>query len=302
VVSDRGVCLAANASFVLTFNGAENEVKAAGKPAQRVVGRRLLDLFPEDGPVNAAFHRQFPQMLIAREGSAECCLSSPEGEVLWLEVRARPVEWAGLPAVMLTCADVSALRRTREQLERVTSEDCATGLLSRQGMERLLSRKVECAFRDRTPLSLIMLDVDGLRKINEVEGYAAADHALKALAAALKDILSGELAGTPPEVVGRWGGDEFMVLTFRSGPAARALANILRDRVHGGAFDLENAMTLSVGVAELRGDMDVSAFVGAAFDAMTAARRSGGNRTVLAEERGTVPGLERDFNRRDGTS
>ena len=67
---------------------------------------------------------------------------------------------------------------------------------------------------------------------------------------------------------------------------ARALANTLRERVHGGAFNGGDAMTLSVGVAELREDMDVSTFVGAAFDAMAAARRSGGNRTVLSGKDG----------------
>lgn len=285
VVNSHGVCVAANAPFILSFG--ETDPAGEAKHAKKVVGSRLSELIPEDCPENIAFHRQFSQLLPAREGALECRLSGPEGEVLRLEVRLRPVDWAGLSATMLTCEDVTALRRTQEQLERATSVDCATGILNRQGMERLTARRVERAFRDRTPLSLILLDVDGLRRMNETEGYAAVDRMLKTLPTVLKEVLaerSGDVR-TGEEVIGRWGGDEFMVLTSRPGAAARTLANALRDRAHAGAFNSGAAMTLSVGVAELREDMDVSTFVAAAFDAMTAARRSGGNRTVLDIER-----------------
>ncbi|MCR4818931.1 MAG: diguanylate cyclase [Fretibacterium sp.] len=279
VVNDRGVCLAANAPFILSFS----EAKAEEQAAARVVGARLLDLIPEDCPENIVLHRQFPKLLMARQGTLKCRLSGQDGEVQWLDIHVRPVEWGGLSAVMLTCEDMSALHRAQEQLERVTSVDYATGVLNRQGMERLIARRVERAFRDKTPLSLILLDIDDLRRMNEKEGYAALDRALKVLPATLKEVLSerGGDSRMGEEVVGRWGGDEFMVLTSRSGTAARALANVLRDRAHGGAFNGENAMTLSVGVTELCEDMDVSTFVAAAFEAMTAARRSGGNRTVL---------------------
>ncbi len=288
VVDGHGVCLAANALFILSFSGTgtagKDSPQAALKPAPRVAGSRLLDLIPEDSPENAAFHRRFPEVLPERSGALECRLTSPEGEVLRLEVRLQPVEWAGLPAVMLTFRDRTALCRAQEQLERVTSVDYATGVLNRQGMERLMGRRVESAFRDRTPLSLILFDVDGLRRMNETQGYAVADCVMKALPAALKRVTEerGGDVRSGGEVIGRWGGDEFAILTSRSGASARTLANVLRDMAHGGAFSGDIPISLSAGVAELREDMDVSGLVGAAFDAMAAARRCGGNRTVLA--------------------
>ncbi len=86
--------------------------------------------------------------------------------------------------------------------------------------------------------------------------------------------------------MGRWGGDEFMVLTPRSASTAWLLASSLREIAQGGSFEQEGAVTLSIGVAELNGEMDLGAFVGAAYDAMVAAKRSGGNRTVMAGEQG----------------
>ena len=265
IVNDRGVCLAANSLFILSPGG-----------GAEVAGRPLLDLIPKEPAVNEAFHRQFRSLLLVREGALECRIPGDDGELTWLEVRGRPVEWNGFRAVLLTCEDATRLRRTREQLERCTSVEPASGILSRQGMERLLVREVERALGDRSALSLIVMDIDGLHRMNETRGYAAADRALKILMDALKNTLS------PRDIPGRWGGDEFVVLSPGPAPAACALANLLRDMAHNGAFDRENALTLSIGVAELSRDMDIPAFVGAAWDAMASARKAGGNRTVVA--------------------
>ena len=265
VINEHGVCLAANAPFILSLN-------AAGE----VVGARLLSLIPSDNPINAEFHKKFPEVLLAREGILECRLSAEDGDLMWLEVRARPLEWAGFRAVLLTCEDVTRLRRTREQLQRVAVTDRATGVMNRQGMERIMAHEMERALRDHTPLSLMIMDIDGFRRMNETRGYAATELLLKTLTASRKNMLSSD------DVLGRWGGDEFMVLTPQSGEAARLLANSLREMAHGGNFDSGGAVTFSVGVAQFKVEMDLSSLVGTAYDAMVAAKRGGGNRTVLA--------------------
>ena len=84
VVNERGVCLAANAPFILALDARE-----------KVVGSRLLDLIPRDGPANADFHEKFPDVLQAREGRLSCRLSSRDGDLTWFEVGVRPLEWAG---------------------------------------------------------------------------------------------------------------------------------------------------------------------------------------------------------------
>ena len=267
VVNERGVCLAANAPFILALDARE-----------KVVGSRLLDLIPRDGPANADFHEKFPDVLQAREGRLSCRLSSRDGDLTWFEVGVRPLEWAGFRAALLTCEDVTLLRRTQEQLQRAAVTDRSTGVLNRQGMERVLSREMERAVRDKTPLSLMIMDIDGFRRLNESKGYAAAELVLKTLIALCQGLLAVE------DVIGRWGGDEFMVLTPRSSEAARLLADSMRDLAHSGSFGAEGALTLSVGIAQFRAEMDLSSLVGAAYDAMVRAKRSGGNRAVTAED------------------
>ncbi|WP_208873900.1 GGDEF domain-containing protein, partial [Fretibacterium fastidiosum] len=151
-------------------------------------------------------------------------------------------------------------------------------VLNRQGMERVLSREMERAVRDKTPLSLMIMDIDGFRRLNESRGYVAAELILKTLIALCQGLLAVE------DVIGRWGGDEFMVLTPRSSEAARLLADSMRDVAHSSSLGVEGALTLSVGIAQFRAEMDLSSLVGAAYDAMVRAKRNGGNRAVTAED------------------
>ncbi len=266
VVSRQGNCLAANERFFAALSL---------DPAV-LLGKPLTELPLADDPLNADFPGRLGELLRAGGGALEFRVSTSQGELLWLDVRGRPVQWGGADAVLLTCTDVTLLRRTQEQLRRVAVTDRTTGLLNRQGMERVLVTELERAARYRGSLCLLFMDIDDFRRLNETRGYAASDRALKTLMAALKNILR------PTDFLGRWGGDEFMVLTPQPAAAARQLADALRDTARNGVFDRENAISLSVGVAEFSREMDVSAFVGAAYDAMTAAKKDGGDRTVLA--------------------
>ena len=101
--------------------------------------------------------------------------------------------------------------------------DRTTGLLNREGMEQVLVKELERAARYRESLSLLFMDVDDFRRFNEVRGYMASDGALKALVTALKNLLR------PTDFLGRWGGDEFVILTPQQESAACQLADIIRE-------------------------------------------------------------------------
>jgi diguanylate cyclase (GGDEF)-like protein len=174
--------------------------------------------------------------------------------------------------------DNTKLRRTEEQLKRVSTTDASTGTLNRQGMERALGTEMERAVRYRGSLAIIMLDIDGFRQLNERLGYSASDRVLRDLASAMKSRIN------MTDFLGRWGGDEFMILTPLPLAAAAQLAEKLRDMVQHMTFGEDSHLTLSGGIAAFNKSMDVSSFVGAAYDAMLDAKISGGNRTVQARE------------------
>lgn len=266
VVDKQGNCLAANERLgsVLSLDPAA----LSGKP--------LTKLPLADEPQNADFTERLGELLRAGEGSLEFRVSTARGDLLWLDAQGRSVDWDGAGAVLLTCRDVTLLRRTQEQLRRIAVTDRTTGLLNRQGMEQVLVTELERAARYKGALCLLFMDIDNFRGLNETRGYAASDRALKTLMTALKNNLR------PTDFLGRWGGDEFMLLTPQPEAAARQLADVLRDTARNGIFDREDSISLSVGVAQFSREMDLSSFVGAAYDAMVAAKKAGGDCTILA--------------------
>ena len=266
LVDREGACLAANRRFY----------EALGLAPDLFVGKSLDGLPLADDPLNDGFPDRLRELLRTGEGTLELRAGTGQGDLLWLELRARSMTWEGTDALILTCADTTLLHRTQEQLRRVAVTDRTTGLLNREGMEQVLVKELERAARYRGSLCLLFLDIDDFRRFNEVRGYLASDRALKTMMATLKNVLR------PTDFLGRWGGDEFMILTPQPESAACQLADMVRDTARNGLFDRENSLSLSVGVAKFSREMDVSSFVGAAYDAMVAAKKAGGDRTVLA--------------------
>jgi diguanylate cyclase (GGDEF)-like protein len=166
----------------------------------------------------------------------------------------------------------------------VSTTDGSTGLLNRQGMERMLYAEVGRVSRreHEKPLALILLDIDGFRGLNERAGYMAGDRTLRDLAIALKS------RARPEDFLGRWGGDEFMLLMSlpveTACRTAEEILDMVRNRTFGEALDggeKNVKLTLSAGVAEYRKGMDVAAFVASGYEAMSAAKRKGGDRAEL---------------------
>lgn len=269
VLDDEGVCVEANACFLRMLK----------EPRENVVGHAFAGLVMENDPVNEKLADRILRIIKTDSTEEiECKISTGTGEILLLGLNASPIRWGIGGATLISCVDNTRLRRTEEQLKRMSATDSSTGTLNRQGMERALGTEIERAARYKGSLALIMLDIDGFRQLNERVGYAASDRVLKEMATSLK----GRIRST--DFLGRWGSDEFMILTPSPIVASAQLAEKLRDMVEHQTFAENVHLTLSAGVAEFRRNMDVSAFVACAYDAMTEAKRSGGNRSVQARQ------------------
>ena len=127
------------------------------------------------------------------------------------------------------------LDHQRDELSRVSRADPLTGTLNRRGFEERLEAELAEAARSGQPLTLVMVDLDDFKAVNDQQGHAAGD----ALLCKTVDLLTGALR--PMDAVGRLGGDEFALLL----PGlARADAQTVLDRV---ARALENVIPASVG-------------------------------------------------------
>lgn len=171
----------------------------------------------------------------------------------------------------------SAEQRVREQNRRLRSlnrVDALTGLGNRGALDEAAAAELRRSWRSRRPASLLLLDVDGFKSINDAHGHPHGDAVLRRIAeavrCALRDIDSAF----------RYGGDEFAVLLPEtSEPAALAVAERIRAavavQVHAWAPALR--VTVSVGVAEAMGEPDLEAWLDQADRALYAAKAAGRN-------------------------
>jgi diguanylate cyclase (GGDEF)-like protein len=113
--------------------------------------------------------------------------------------------------------------RTRSELRELGRRDELTGLLNRRGFNELLAAALENA--DRTPVSLVLLDLDDFKSVNDEHGHLSGDDVLAEVARALR----AAVAGAGP--VCRLGGDEFAVILT---DVTAAEANAVSDRIHEG--------------------------------------------------------------------
>lgn len=166
------------------------------------------------------------------------------------------------------------LRRAqdREALERRSLIDPLTGVLNRRGIAAELQRELQRARRASVPLSVLMIDVDRFKSINDNYGHQAGDTVLRHVSAAVAS------AVRVVDHVGRYGGDEFLVvLPGTSAEAASVLAGRLRSlRLPRLAIpsDVEIAVTISIGVATFRDDETAQQLLERADQAMYRVKRS----------------------------
>jgi len=136
--------------------------------------------------------------------------------------------------------------RTRCELERLATTDELTGVANRRQFLLQLERELASAIRYRSPLSLLLLDLDNFKAINDTFGHSAGDEVLQLVARSLGDCLRA------PDLVARLGGDEFAVLLPQTG---RAAAGALAARLTDGVSCLSHPcpLSVSVGLSSLKG-------------------------------------------------
>jgi diguanylate cyclase (GGDEF)-like protein len=188
-----------------------------------------------------------------------------------------------LVAVLLFLRNATDRRRLaglNDELERLVGVDALTGLSNRRQIECDLVRVVSAARRHDTELSVLLIDIDHFKDVNDTHGHQTGDRALVAVARALERALRRE------DLVGRWGGEEFIAIlpgTDEDGAA------VVAERIRAGVVELEVLtdeslaihLTASVGVAEGARN-GANELVQRADGALYAAKAAGRNRVEVA--------------------
>jgi diguanylate cyclase (GGDEF)-like protein len=188
-----------------------------------------------------------------------------------------------------------AYNRMRTRLETIVLTDPVSGCFNRRGFDQLTTREVSRAVRGQHPLSVLAIDVDHFKRINDEFGHLTGDEVLREMGALLRE--TARLG----DVVARIGGEEFEILapdTMMDG------AQILADRIHQ-AFETRpfasvgpsRKISVSIGIASeaARSDQVAKVLMARADEALYVAKRNGRHRTEvwhagMRSFDGTLPG------------
>jgi diguanylate cyclase (GGDEF)-like protein len=195
--------------------------------------------------------------------------------------------WFLVAAVILAWGLARTLTRRHERIAQEALTDPLTGLWNRRHMAETLDREVSRALRFGHEVSLIILDVDDFKRINDRLGHLQGDLVLETVADLVRD------ATRDIDVAVRYGGDELaLILVETEGEGATILAERLRERVRDTEVPLRDGgtmgVTISVGVATIPDSAeDLESLVDGADRALLRAKRAGKNqiRTAPASRR-----------------
>lgn len=173
---------------------------------------------------------------------------------------------------------IDEMRGEGEALRRTLRTDTLTGLRSRGFIIQFLKRAIVSARRSVMPLSIVMIDLDHFKRVNDHHGHVFGDKVLKMLAARIQNAARGL------DTVGRYGGEEFIVVLEQTDlEGARALAERMRAAIAADPICVDGvtiAMTASFGVAEMRDGDDAESLATRADRALYEAKATGRNRVV----------------------
>ncbi|MBN1256973.1 MAG: diguanylate cyclase [Planctomycetes bacterium] len=171
------------------------------------------------------------------------------------------------------------LEEANVQLEKLSITDPLTGLYNRRRFFNAFGQEIIRATRYHHPLSLIMLDIDLFKNVNDTYGHPVGDEVLRGMAA----ILNQQVRET--DILARYGGEEFvMMLSETEAESAKIIAERLRQNIESAVFiknKPELRITVSMGVSSQKGTLEPNAILAAADEALYQAKRSGRNCVVF---------------------
>jgi diguanylate cyclase (GGDEF)-like protein/PAS domain S-box-containing protein len=194
---------------------------------------------------------------------------------LEMRVRERTADLAESNELLL--AEIAERTRIEEKLRELSEKDPLTAIYNRRKLFELLGLEVEQAKRYGRPLSLIMLDLDHFKEVNDRYGHNAGDLALKKTTNIVENVIR------KVDIFARYGGEEFVILLPETNlGGAAALAEKIRTAVERHSYPAVGKITLSAGVAELSGKNSGAALIKKADEALYAAKHRGRNRVEAA--------------------
>ncbi len=216
--------------------------------------------------------------------SFDCKMQNLEGEYIWVKLifsRAKtrnPEDFRFVFMVQDIHEDFKEVMSTLEKYEELAFNDPLTELLNHGSIKSEVGRSIDIHNKERNTVSMMMIDIDYFKKVNDTYGHSVGDKVLKQFASLLRNSM-----GNNSNAIGRWGGEEFVIVcNGKSGYELKTLADALRESVEKENFPDVGHITCSIGVTQIKdGDSFDDAF-NRIDTALYISKDKGRNRVSLA--------------------
>lgn len=262
----------------------QTELDWLGRSKDDVIGRPFPDFITEAS--RATFRKNFPEFLkCGHVRDVELELVRKDGSTMPVLISATAIrdDAGALLMSRTTMFDITERKRLELRLDQLARTDVLTGLSNRRDFYAHAERELARSRRFGTPLSLVMLDIDHFKQVNDRHGHAAGDEVLKTLSEVCRSVLRST------DIPARLGGEEFAILMPQTVPEqAVDIAERLRARLAGTPVAIRDGLavsfTVSIGVAPiLDTDRNVDTMLGRADAALYEAKRNGRNQVRRAD-------------------
>lgn len=167
------------------------------------------------------------------------------------------------------------LDQLNKELGKIAYTDRLTRIYNRWELEHKITEMIKLSEEEHTPVSLVFMDIDHFKQVNDTYGHDVGDMVLRATVELIKENLQ------PAHVFGRWGGEEFLYALPDTGlEEAKAFAEKLREQVETNCYVVVRHITMSFGVTSITEEDDMDSLVKRADEALYMAKESGRNCVV----------------------
>ncbi|WP_022762640.1 GGDEF domain-containing protein [Butyrivibrio sp. AD3002] len=215
--------------------------------------------------------------------SLDCMMMNLEGTYIWVKLifsrtaTANEDDFRFVFMVQDIHENFEDIMSTLRQYEELAIADSLTGLLNHGGIKTEILNAIDAHKKEGTSVSLMMIDIDFFKQVNDNHGHSTGDRTLKKFAHIIEETVVDKDAH-----IGRWGGEEFVIVyRGKTGDELYEVSETLRKNVEAATFPKIGQLTCSVGVTELRDEDSFDDVFNRVDKALYMSKESGRNKVTL---------------------
>jgi len=246
---------------------------SSGYSKEELIGQPMSIIRHEDTPMSL-YAELWRNVLSDKAWDGEIKNKKKDGTEFWLEQHIVAVkdEQGEVESFLSVSQDITL----KKELEVLSSIDKLTGILNRRKLDEFLDYEVEIAKRHKHDLSLIIVDIDHFKDVNDTYGHQVGDLVLFEITKIITNIVRKS------DIFGRFGGEEFLIICpHTTEDEAFTLSQKLKEEVSSYHFNKVGYKTISLGIAQLKDGDDAQSLVKKADIALYEAKNTGRDKAVI---------------------